>query len=123
MKSLQKSRLIRQGNESHSRYINIPNNSFIQQFLYYAKKYGFPFKMTVFIAIIIMCVAVIALQISRRQPLSQQASLAVGVVLIMAGVGIWTSIRERNYQRTATGSCLTGSRAEKHIRKPKARKS
>jgi hypothetical protein len=79
--------------------------------------------MTVFTGITILCVAVIALQISRRQPLSQQASLTVGVVIIMAGVGIWASIRERNYQRTATGSCLTGSRAEKHTRKPKARKN
>jgi len=39
--------------------MNIPNKSFIRQFLYYAKKYGFPFKMTVFIGIIILCVVVI----------------------------------------------------------------
>ena len=57
--------------------INIPNNSFIRQFLRYARKYGFPFKVTVFTGIIILCVVVLVLQISRGQPLSQQASLAV----------------------------------------------
>ena len=86
MKSLQKLQFTGQGNESHSRYINIPNNSFIRQFLRYARKYGFPFKVTVFTGIIILCVVVLVLQISRGQPLSQQASLAVGVVIIMAGV-------------------------------------
>jgi hypothetical protein len=86
MKSLQKLQFTGQGNESHSRYINIPNNSFIRQFLRYARKYGFPFKVTVFTGIIVLCVVVLVLQISRGQPLSQQASLAVGVVIIMAGV-------------------------------------
>jgi len=42
--------------------------------------------VTVFTGIIILCVVVLVLQISRGQPLSQQASLAVGVVIIMAGV-------------------------------------
>ena len=86
MKSLQKLQFTGQGNESHSRYINIPNNSFIRQFLRYARKYGFPFKVTVFTGIIILCVVVLVLQISRGQPLSQQASLAAGVVIIIAGV-------------------------------------
>jgi amino acid transporter len=77
------------------------------------RKYGFPFKLTVFIAILILCLAVLFVRISHGQPLSGQALLGVSAVFIIACVGLWATFREREFERSL----------KKHPQKPKVRKS
>jgi len=78
-----------------------------------SRKYGFPFKLTVFIAILILCLTVLILCIARGQALTGQALLGVSAVIIIACVGLWATFREREFERSV----------KKHPQKPKVRKS
>jgi len=64
------------------------------------RKYGFPFKLTVFIAIILLCLVVLFLRISHGQALSGKALLGVSAVFIIACVGLWATFREREFERS-----------------------
>jgi len=77
------------------------------------RKYGFPFKLTVFIAIILLCLTVLFLRISHGQPLSGKTLLGIGAVFIIACVGLWAAFREREFERSV----------KKHAQKSKLRKS
>jgi len=77
------------------------------------RKYGFPFKLTVFIAIILLCLVVLFLRISHGQALSGKALLGVSAVFLIACVGLWSTFRERELER----------RVKKHAQKSKLRKS
>ena len=77
------------------------------------RKYGFPFKLTVFIAIILLCLVVLFLRISHGQALSGKALLGVSAVFLIACVGLWATFRERELER----------RIKKHAQKSKLRKS
>jgi amino acid transporter len=76
------------------------------------RKYGFPFKLTVFIAIILLCLVVLFLRISPGQALSGKALLGIGAVFLIACVGLWATFREREIER-----CV-----KKHPQKAKVRK-
>ena len=64
------------------------------------RQYGFSFKLTVFIAIILLCLVVLFLRISHGQALSGKALLGVSAVFIIACVGLWATFREREFERS-----------------------
>ena len=64
------------------------------------RKYGFPFKLTVFIAIILLCLVVLFLRISHGQASSGKALLGIGAVFLIACVGLWATFREREFERS-----------------------
>ena len=77
------------------------------------RKYGFLFKLTVFIAIILLCLVVLFLRISHGQALSGKALLGIGAVFLIACVGLWATFREREFERIV----------KKHPQKAKERKN